>query len=352
MAFPNLTFPRMVALTHSGDGTNRLFLALQPGRVVVFPNEESISSAEVFLDIRDRVNDRGNEEGLLGLAFDPEYAVHGFFFVYYTAANPRRSVVSRFSVREEDPNRADPNSEHVILEVVQPFANHNGGHLLFGPDGFLYIGLGEGGSAGDPEGNGQNPNTLFGTILRINPRTPSQGRNYSVPSDNPFVSATRFREEIWAYGLRNPWRFSFNRETGRLWAGDVGQNAFEEVDLILPGRNYGWNILEGFHCYPPSVPTCDQTGLELPILEYPLTGGNCSVVGGYVYRGSRLTALRGAYIYGDFCSGRVWGLRYEDQRVTDDALLVDALLWISSFAEDGTGDLYILSFDGRIYRLR
>ena len=238
----------------------------------------------------------------------------------------------------------------MILEVLQPFANHNGGNLLFGSDGFLYIGLGDGGSAGDPQGNGQNPNTLLGAILRIDPRTPSQVRDYSLPSDNPFVGVARFREEIWAYGLRNPWRFSFDRQTGRLWAGDVGQNSFEEVDLILPGRNYGWNILEGFHCYPPSASTCDQTGLELPIIEYPLTGGNRSLVGGYVYRGSRLSSLRGAYIYGDFYSGSIWGLSYEDQG--DHALLVHSSLRLSSFAEDWTGKLYILSFDGRIYRLR
>ena len=351
VAFPNLSFSRMVFLTYPDDDTNRLFLVLQPGRILVFPNERTVASAEVFLDIRERVNDSGNEEGLLGLAFDPDYATNGFFYIYYTAANSRRSVVSRFSVRGDDPHRADPASEQVVMEVPQPFSNHNGGNLLFGPDGFLYIGLGDGGSGGDPLGNGQDPNTLLGSILRIDPRTPSESRTYSIPSDNPFVDVTGFREEVWAHGLRNPWRFSFDRETGDLWAGDVGQNDFEEIDLILPGRNYGWNVMEGLHCYPPSVSSCDQTGLESPIVEYPLTGGNCAVTGGYVYRGSRLPSLYGAYIYGDFCSGKIWALRYDGQRVTDQALLVDSTLRLSSFGEDQAGELYILSFDGKVYRL-
>ena len=327
----------------------------------MFPNQQTVEDAQVFLDIRGRVNDRGNEEGLLGLAFDPDYASSGLFYVYYSASNPRRSVISRFSVTTGDPSRADPASEHVILEVGQPYANHNGGMLAFGPDGFLYISLGDGGAGGDPQGNGQNPGTLLGAILRIDPRTPSDGNRYSIPPDNPFVDSSDFREEIWAYGLRNPWRFSFDSgvdgegtgsQKGQLWVGDVGQNAWEEVDIILPGRNYGWNIMEGFHCYPPSVSSCDQVGLEPPIVEYPLSGGNCAVTGGYVYRGSRLPALYGAYVYGDFCSGRIWALRHDGQRVTDHALLLDSSLDISSFGQDAAGELYILSFDRRIYRLK
>ena len=352
----------MVYLTHAGDGSGRLFVVLQPGRIMVFSDQETADSAQEFLDIREQVSDRGNEEGLLGLAFDPDYASNGYFYVYYSASGPRRSIIARFSTRQDDRNQADPESEYTLLEVPQPYANHNGGMLAFGPDGYLYVGLGDGGSAGDPQRNGQNPGTLLGSILRIDPGTPSAGRNYAIPPDNPFVGRGEgYHEEIWAYGLRNPWRFSFDRgaggegtgsQKGDLWAGDVGQNAWEEIDLILPGRNYGWNIMEGLHCYPRFVSACDQTSLEPPVVEYPLTGGNCSVTGGYVYRGSRLPFLYGAYIYGDFCSGRIWGLRYDGQRVTDHALLVDSSLDIASFGEDAAGELYILSFDRSIYRLK
>jgi glucose/arabinose dehydrogenase len=347
----------MVFLTPAGDGSNRLFVALQEGRVVVFPNQREVQSAQVFLDIRDRVDDGGNEEGLLGLAFDPHFSENGFFYVYYTGAGPKRSVISRFAVDPGDPDRADPESERVILEVPQPFGNHNGGHLLFGPDGFLYIGLGDGGSGGDPQGNGQNPATLLGSILRIDPASTEGNRNYAIPADNPFLGREGFREEIWAYGFRNPWRFSFHRETahqdtGDLWVGDVGQNSFEEVDRVLPGRNYGWNLFEGFHCFSGSGRPCEPEGLEPPVVEYPLSGGNCAVTGGHVYRGSRVPDLRGAYIYADFCSGRIWGLRHNGQQVTEQALLLDTNLMIPSFAEDQTGELLILSFDGRIHQLR
>ncbi len=341
----------MVLLTHAGDDPGRLFLVLQPGRIMVFPNERE-ATAQVFLDIQDRVNDSGNEEGLLGLAFDPGYTNNGYFYVYYTAANPRRSVVSRFSVQPESPDRANPGTEKVILEVAQPFANHNGGNIVFGPDGFLYIGLGDGGGAGDPNGNGQNRSTLLGSILRIDPKTTSPGRSYSVPAYNPFVGVPGAREEIWAYGFRNPWRFSFDQATGALWAGDVGQNSFEEIDIVRAGGNYGWNVMEGLHCFPPSVTSCDQADLELPVWEYPLKEGNCSIIGGYVYRGDGVPALRGDYIYGDYCSGRIWALRYDGQKVTANTLLVSSQLQISSFGEAPTGELYVLSFDGHIYMLK
>ena len=352
VAFPNLSFERMVFLTHSGDDTDRLFLLLQPGRIMVFPNQRDVPRAEVFLDIRDRVNDRGNEEGLLGLAFDPRFAENGYFYVYYSASNPRRSVLSRFSVDGEQANQANPNSERVVLEVPQPYANHNGGAIHFAADGYLYVALGDGGSSGDPKGNGQDPGTLLGSILRIDPAAASSYGNYSVPGDNPFVGVSGFRDEIWAFGFRNPWRFSFDRETGDIWAGDVGQRGYEEIDLVKPGLNYGWNVMEGFHCYPPSVSSCWQDGLELPLAEYPLTSGNCAVTGGYVYRGSRVPLLRGAYLYGDFCSGRIWGLIYDGNEVSDAHLLLDSSLEISSFGEDEAGELYILSFDRKIYGLR
>ena len=350
IAFPNLRFQRMVALTHAGDGTNRLFLVLQPGQILTFQGDEDTQDAALFLDIRDRVNDTGNEEGLLGLAFDPEYAVTGELYVSYTASNPRRSVISRFTVHADDPGRADPASEEVILEVAQPFSNHNGGNILFGPDGKLYIGLGDGGSGGDPRGHGQNPATLLGALLRIDPRAPEGEAAYRVPRDNPFLDASDFRDEIWAYGFRNPWRFSFDHVTGDLWVGDVGQNRYEEIDLVLRGRNYGWSRMEGRHCYPASASSCDDAGLAPPVVEYALSDGNCSVIGGYVYRGTRIPSLVGTYVYGDFCSGRVWGLDHDGTRATDHRLIVDTPLQISSFGEGPDRELYLLSFDGRIYR--
>lgn len=349
-AFPNLSFPRMVHLTHAGDGTNRLWVVLQEGRIMVFPNTREVGEAKVFLDIRHKVNRQGEEEGLLGLAFDPEYETNGLFYIYYSAADPRRSVISRFVVSSGDPNLADPESELVLLLVAQPFSNHNGGHLIFGPDGFLYIGLGDGGSGGDPLGHGQNLNTLLGSILRIDVRGATAQQPYAVPSNNPFVGVGGgVRDEIWAYGLRNPWRFNFDSVTDDLWAADVGQNSVEEIDLIEPGGNYGWNVMEGFHCFPLYVESCNQSGLALPIFEYSHTEG-CSVSGGYVYRGQRLPALVGAYIYADFCSGRIWGLRRSGAAVTEQALLADTSLSIPAFGIDEMRELYILAFDGYIYR--
>ena len=341
-AFPGLSFDRPVALVFPDDGANRGFVVEQPGRIVALNSE---NDSNTFLDIRDRVRDRGEEEGLLGLAFDPDYESNGFLYVYYTADGPRRSVISRFSVDPGD-GTADPGTETLVLEVEQPYANHNGGQIVLGPDDFLYVGLGDGGSAGDPKRNGQNPATLLGAILRLDVSSLDSTGTYSIPPDNPFVGVQDARPEIWAYGLRNPWRFTFDSETGDLWAADVGQNKMEEVDLIRPGLNYGWNIMEGDECYPRS---CDTRGLELPIAVYGRDGG-CSITGGYVYRGSRIPSLYGAYVYGDFCSGKIWAFRYDGSRVTESILLADTKIRISSFAEDTDGELYILDLDGEIYR--
>ena len=351
VAFPSLSYERMVYLTHAGDGSNRLFILLQKGLILIFPNKADVKSAEVFLDIIDRVNSAGNEEGLLGLAFDPNFTSNGYFYVHYTANPPRRSVFSRFSVSVSDPDKADKTSELVLLEVSQPYSNHNGGQITFGPDGYLYIGLGDGGSGGDPHGNGQSKATLLGKILRIDVSKSSQNERYRIPPDNPFVSTPNAKGEIWAYGLRNPWRFSFDRSTGMLWAADVGQNNYEEVDIMQKGGNYGWNKMEGLHCYPPPVINCNKEGLKLPIAEYNHDEG-CSITGGYVYRGSKFKTLYGAYIYGDYCSGRIWALRYDGSKVTETSQLIDSDLEISSFGEDESGELYILSFDGRIYSFK
>ncbi len=349
-AFPNLTFQLLTNLVQPDDGHDHFFFAEQPGRIRVSPNDQGATEAKTFLDISARVSEVHNEEGLLGLAFSPDYKINGYFYVYYSATSPRRSVLSRFSVSLKDPDMADPDSEFVIIEIAQPFGNHNGGQLAFGPDGYLYIGLGDGGSGGDPLGNGQNRDTLLGSILRIDVGLVSGDKNYSVPPNNPFVGVANAREEIWAYGLRNPWRFSFDEHTGFLWLADVGQDMWEEIDIVKKGLNYGWNFMEGLHCFSPSI-NCNQTGLELPLWEYSLSLGNCSVIGGYVYRGRGVPSLLGAYMYGDFCSGKIWGLRYDGEFVTEQMLLVDSSLFITSFGQDLAGNLYILSRNEGIYRL-
>jgi len=350
VAFPNLSFTRAVFLTYANDDTDKLFVVLQQGKIMIFPNKQD-TQATVFLVIDEKVNDDGNEEGLLGLAFDPDYKSNGYFYVHYTANSPRRSVISRFSVSDNDPNKANTSSELVIMEVPQPYSNHNGGMIAFGPDRMLYIGLGDGGSGGDPHGNGQNRSVLLGKILRIDVSKSSRSEKYRIPADNPFAGQENSRGEIWAYGLRNPWRFSFDRATNMLWATDVGQDSLEEVNIIEKGANYGWNIIEGSLCYPLPKSNCNKDGLKLPVIEYTHADG-CSITGGYVYRGSKLRSLYGAYIYGDFCSGKIWGLRYDGSIVVEHMELIDSNLQISSFGEDQAGELYILSFDNYIYRFK
>jgi len=357
-AFPNLTFTRPVDLQSPRDGTDRIFVVEQAGIIRVFENNANTTISRVFLDISARVDDSFNEEGLLGLAFHPDYKNNGYFYLNYTAAPPARTVIARYRVSPTDPNQADANSELVLLTYNQPFENHNGGQVAFGPDGHLYIASGDGGSGGDPQGNGQSLRKLLGKILRIDVNNPSAGRNYGIPSDNPFVgNPTVAREEIYAYGLRNPWRISFDPVTGRLWAGDVGQNTREEIDIIENGKNYGWKIMEGSLCFSPST-GCTMTGLVKPIWEYGRSLG-VSVTGGYVYRGTKVPELAGAYIYGDFGSGRIWALRYDgvNPPANPDELL-DTNLPIASFGVDQNNELYICAFDfanptnGKIYRFK
>lgn len=347
-AFPGLSFVRPLDLQAPGDGSNRLFVVEQRGLVWVFENDSTVTQKTEFLDIQDRVTD-GGEMGLLGLVFHPAYADSGYFYVNYTASPPTRTVVARYSVSPANPDSAIKESEFVLLEIDQPFANHNGGQLAFGPDGFLYIGMGDGGGAGDSLQNGQNLQTLLGALLRIDADTTTATTNYGIPSDNPFVGNDQgYREEIYAYGLRNPWRFSFDRATGRLWLADVGQSLYEEVDLIEKGHNYGWNIMEGYHCHIP--PTgCDTTGLTLPVWEYAHSEGR-SVTGGYVYTGSRAPDLAGKYIYGDFVSGKIWSLEYDGVNPPINTELLDAALSVASFGVDEDGELYVCAFDGNVYR--
>jgi glucose/arabinose dehydrogenase len=350
-AFPALSFSRPVDLQHAGDGSNRLFVVEQAGRIFVFDNNPTVPSKAQFLDIRGKVNSGGNEEGLLGLAFHPSFKDNGYFYVNYTATSPRRTVISRFTVSTGDPNAAEVSSEHVILEFNQPYSNHNGGQITFGPDGYLYIATGDGGSGGDPQNNSQNRRNLLGKILRIDVDRASDSRNYSIPPDNPWAgNDAGFSEEIWAYGLRNPWRFSFDTVSGRLWTADVGQNRFEEINIIEKGRNYGWRIMEGFACYnPPSG--CDQTGLELPIFAYAHDQGK-SVTGGFVYRGNARPELDGSYLYADFVSGRLWSLRLDPTGEASNELLLSTGHNISSFGVDESNEIYLCSFDGSILRFR
>ncbi|MCY4581751.1 MAG: PQQ-dependent sugar dehydrogenase [Chloroflexi bacterium] len=341
--FPSLTFERPVLLTHAGDGTGRVYVVEQHG-VVRRIDPAVPDRTEPFLDISARVSRRGNEEGLLGLAFDPGFIGNGRFYVYYSAASPRRSVLSRF---ETGPTGlGESASESVLLEVPQPYSNHNGGMIALGPDGMLYVALGDGGSAGDPQRHGQDIDTLLGTILRIDVTQPEGGAPYAIPADNPFAGRDDARGEIWAFGLRNAWRFSFDRETGDLWAGDVGQNELEEVDVVRRGGNYGWNVMEGSRCFRPA--SCDASIFEAPVVEYGRDFG-CSITGGYVYRGQRLPELRGVYLYADYCSGRIWGLRWDGERVTEQAQLARATFQVPSFGEDEAGEVYVLGFDGGIY---
>ena len=336
-----------ISIQSARDGSGRLFFVQQNG-LIRWAKGGALAAAP-FLDIRGKTRANG-ECGLLGLAFPPGYSQKRYFYVNYTNASCNSSVVARYRL-SANPDVADSDSEEVILTQPQPFSNHNGGHLEFGPDGFLYIGFGDGGSGGDPQNNAQNFETWLGKMLRID--TEAGRVPYAVPAGNPFTGDSRRRPEIWALGLRNPWRFSFDRETGELWIGDVGQNRAEEINLqsnlSKGGENYGWRIMEGAACFNPSQ-NCDRTGLTPPVLEYTRDQG-VSVTGGYVYRGASFPSLRGTYIYGDYESGRIWGIRRQGTRF-DNRLLIDSDLNISTFGEDEAGELYVAHHGrGEIFRI-
>ena len=344
-AFPALSFVSPLFLTYAPGDPTRLFVAEQRGTIQVFENNAATATKSVFLDIQGKV-DAGGEMGLLGLAFDPGYAANGFFYVYYstgttTPGMDHKSVVARYQVTG-DPDVADAASETILLQFDQPYGNHNGGCLAFGPDDHLYIASGDGGSGGDPSGNGQSLTTVLGKILRIT-------TTGAIPADNPFVGmGGGVRGEIWAYGMRNPWRFSFDRLTGDLWCGDVGQNAIEEIDLVVRGGNYGWNLFEGNNEYSnPGNVDIDTT--ERPVVTYTHALGS-SVTGGYVYRGPGVPGIVGAYVYGDFGSGRLWALVWNGASVVSNTEIAGVAA-PASFGEDFAGELYICSFDGSIYRL-
>jgi glucose/arabinose dehydrogenase len=352
-AFPNLTFNRPIHITHADDGTNRLFAIQQNGHVIVFANDSATSISTTFLDIEEKISSVGDEEGLLGLAFHPNYTTNGYFYVNYTAPSPLRTVIARYSVSPTDPDKADSLSEYKILEILQPEVNHNGGTVAFGPDSFLYIGMGDGGPGLDPENRAQDRTQLLGKFLRINVNDTTATTRYTIPPDNPFVgNPNGYKEEIWAWGFRNPWKFSFDHITGQLWTGDVGQSDREEVDLVERGGNYGWVLMEGSICNP-WFSTCDTAGLMLilPVKDYGRSLGT-TVIGGHVYRGYRRPELNGAYMYGDFSSGRIWMLRYENGQLTADSLLIQTPYLICSFGVDQDKELYVgtYSHTSGIYR--
>jgi glucose/arabinose dehydrogenase len=345
------------AIAHAGDA--RLFVTLQGGRIVIVDGGRLLPTA--FLDITPQVSCCG-ERGLLGLAFHPRYAENGFFFVDYTngAGN---TVIARYRVSSANPNAADSASGVTLLTIEQPFANHNGGQLAFGPDGDLYVGMGDGGSANDPMCNGQRDETLLGKILRIdvdaNVDTPPF---YGIPADNPFAAPGGARDEIWAKGLRNPWRFSFDRLTWDLYIGDVGQGAREEVDLQLAdsngGENYGWKVMEGTECgsggtsgCPAGTPTCNAADLVRPILEYPHSGGDCSITGGFVYRGASFSRLVGTYLYGDYCTGKIWGASRRTSGGWNANLFSPRVPGLTTFGEDASGELYLATEGGLLARI-
>jgi glucose/arabinose dehydrogenase len=384
--FERLTDGRPVWMSEAPDGSGRFFVVYQKGKILIVNKGSNGSDARTFLDIEDRHPDFENEDGLLSLAFHPGFVTNHLFYVYYNQKNspdqnsqplnfPFRSVISEFKVSASNPDQADMSSERIVLQVPQPFSNHKGGELAFGPDGYLYLGLGDGGAGADPFGNGQNTATLLAKMLRIdvNSRT-SVGRGpwkrelgYAIPSDNPFVQEKDWgelgtRKEIYAYGLRNPWRYSFDRETGDLWVGDVGQDLWEEIDLLTKGGNYGWSVREGAHHFKPGP---DGAHYIEPVVEYPHNPGllaeslfpdhtiGLCVIGGYVYRGKQFPSLTGVYIYGDYNLGTIWGFRYDRNagKVTQQARLLQQTDNIDSFAEDASGELYTLMQDGRIFQI-
>lgn len=349
---------RPILLTHAGDGSNRIFVPTQQGIIYVVPNDPAAKMAEVFLDLEDRVSysDQTNEEGFLGLAFHPKFAENGRFFVYYTnKAKPHQNVVASYRVKSDNPALGDPASEEILLVFDKPFWNHDGGTIVFGPDGYLYIAVGDGGAANDPFGNGQKLSTRLGKILRIDVDHRTDDRPYAIPADNPFVDNPKAKPEIWAYGLRNVWRMAFDRKTGTLWAGDVGQDIWEEIDLIERGGNYGWNLREGFHPFGPKGADARPDLIE-PIWEYSHEIGK-SITGGHVYRGKAIPELEGAYLYADYVTGKVWALFYdaENKRVTANREIPqERSIPIMSFGEDEQGESYFTTYaqDGKgVFRL-
>ncbi len=330
------TFSKPLFLTTAPGQADRVYIVEQDGRVLVLHHDSDTPT--LFLDISTKLS-TGGERGLLGLAFHPHYDKNGRLFLNYTRREDRATVLAEYHAPA---NQSHDQKESILLIIPQPYGNHNGGMIAFGPDHFLYVGTGDGGAAGDPENRAQNVDELLGKFLRIDVdgKTP-----YDIPPGNPFIKG-KGKPEIYAVGLRNPWRFSFDRDTGELWAGDVGQNAWEEIDLIQKGGNYGWRFMEGNHCYHPRQNCKTRPDLTLPKTEYRHEDGRCSVTGGYVYRGQNIPQLRGTYLFGDFCTGEIWG--FKDGQTQ---LLLDTDLQISSFGEDTQGEIVVVGHGGTIFKI-
>ena len=340
-----------VFMVDPADGSGRWFVVEQPGLIRIA--RDGIVEPEPFLDLTGVVNARGSEQGLLSMALHPDFAENGQFFVGYTANEgdgAGDNTIARLTVSPDNPDQADPASLEVLLAIPDPYQNHNGGLVMFGPDGYLYAGFGDGGSGGDPENNGQNPHALLGSILRLDVDQASGEMPYGIPADNPFADGVEGAPEVWAYGLRNPWRFSFDRETGDLYIADVGQNQIEEINFQPAdspgGENYGWNVMEGSACYLD--PQCDAEQFVAPVAEYQHDKG-CSVTGGYVYRGEEIPALRGVYLFADYCTGLLWGLGRDASGAWSLSAPVETGLRIASFGENSEGELFVLDLGGAIY---
>lgn len=343
--FSNLEFDSPLDIQSLKQDNDYLFVVERGGKIYAFENDDDVQEKSLFLDISDIILNSG-EQGLLGLAFHPNFEQNGYFYVIYVSKD-QVSTLSRFSVGGDIIEGADESSEKKLLELKQPYANHNGGQIAFGPDGYLYISLGDGGGTGDPMNNAQDRTNLFGTISRIDV---DSGEPYAIPESNPYYGNEQgFKEEIYAYGLRNPWRFSFDSETENLWTADVGQNAYEEINIIYSGKNYGWNILEGEHCYESE--NCEEpNNYGAPIHEYNHSLGR-SVTGGYVYRGSSLKSLQGKYIYADFISGKIWALSFNNNEFVKNEQIAETDLRITSFGIDSSNELYFCAFDGNLYSI-
>lgn len=355
--YQNIKFSKPLRTVIPPDGSARLFLIQQTGQIRVLPPDRSATEAPVFLDLSGRdIIDNGFEEGLLGLAFHPEFKANRTFYVYYSHQNPKRSVISEMTVDPSDPNRADLASERVLLEVPQPFWNHNSGYLEFGPDGYLYVSFGDGGRANDPFNNAQDLTTLLGTIIRVDVNSRTGSLPYGIPHDNPFLGyGHRARPEIWAYGLRNPWGIHFDPETGDLWCADVGQNKYEEINLIVKGGNYGWNYREGFHAFDLNPSQAPESAAFIdPVHEYGRSEG-ISVTGGLVYRGG-IAGLAGRYLYSDWFSGAIWALTVENgAKVSNETIFtkdVASPIRIGGFSEDLNREVLVFSLDGTIWEMR
>lgn len=345
--FNNLSFSAPVGMLQAPNDPSRWFILEQAGAVRVFSNDPNVQNSQVFIDISNQVTS-GGERGLLGMAFHPDFNNNGQVFLSYTTTinNQLVSRLSRFYSTDSGLT-LNTTPEDILLEVNQPFSNHNGGHIAFGPDSYLYLGLGDGGSAGDPQGNGQDTTTLLGSMLRIDVDT---GVPYAIPNDNPFKNDSVNREEIYAWGLRNPWRWSFDMANGQLWLGDVGQGQWEEIDIIQANGNYGWNTREGAHCYNDPTESCSSAGLIDPVAEYDHNTGGQSVTGGYVYRGNTIPELQGTYIYGDFTNGKIWYLSTNLASAAPQ-LLADTTINISSFAQDNDGEVYVVNYSGSLHKI-